>query len=34
MPSVKAVQVTLVVMDASGSVPDLTLTGEALRERP
>jgi len=32
--SVKAVQVTLVVMDASGTVPDLTLTGEALRERP
>jgi hypothetical protein len=31
---VRAVQVTLVVMDASGSVPDLTLIGEALRERP
>jgi len=32
--SVKAVQVTLVVMDSAGSVPDLTLTGEALREHP
>jgi len=32
--AVKAVQVTLVVMDSSGSVPDLTLTGEALREAP
>jgi len=32
--AVKAVQVTLVVMDSSGSVPDLTLTGEALRRSP
>src|SRR2546426_652275 len=32
--SVRAVRVTLVVMDPTGAVPDITLTDEAFRQRP
>ncbi|HYM92323.1 MAG TPA: hypothetical protein VEW91_11900, partial [bacterium] len=31
---VRAVRVTLVVMDPTGAVPDITLTDEAFRQRP
>jgi hypothetical protein len=32
--AVRAVQVTLVVMDPTSAVPDITLTDEAFRQRP